>query len=87
MKHTPSTSAKDKGAPAASPAPSTAPMTATTSAPTSVPRPPASAPGPAKPKAAEGGGQRLEWRQLLHWLAEDGVIDAEQVQRTEARFG
>lgn len=87
MKHTPSTSAKDKGAPAASPAPSTAPMIATTSAPTSAPRPPASAPGPAKPKAAEGGAQRLEWRQLLHWLAEDGVIDAEQVQRTEARFG
>lgn len=37
-------------------------------------------------KAEESAGNKLEWRQLLHWLAEDGVIDAEQVQRTEARF-
>jgi general secretion pathway protein E len=44
----------------------------------------ASAPAPAPTAAA---GTRLEWRQLLHWLAEDGVIDQEQVQRTEARFG
>jgi general secretion pathway protein E len=29
---------------------------------------------------------RLEWRKLLHWLRDDGLIDADQVQRTEARF-
>ncbi|MCX2865724.1 GspE/PulE family protein [Paucibacter sp. PLA-PC-4] len=29
---------------------------------------------------------RLEWRTLLRWMLEDGLIDAEQVQRTEARF-
>ena len=39
------------------------------------------------PKEETGGGTKLEWRQLLHWLAEDGVIDAEQVTRTETRFG
>ncbi|MCV2421398.1 GspE/PulE family protein [Paucibacter sp. DJ2R-2] len=32
---------------------------------------------------AEG---RLEWRALLHWLRDDGLIDDEQVLRTEARF-
>ncbi len=29
---------------------------------------------------------RLEWRQLLRWLQEDGLIDEEQVKRTEQRF-
>ncbi|MDC6169952.1 GspE/PulE family protein [Paucibacter sp. XJ19-41] len=29
---------------------------------------------------------RLEWRTLLRWMLEDELIDAEQVQRTEARF-
>ncbi|MCU7373027.1 GspE/PulE family protein [Paucibacter sp. O1-1] len=29
---------------------------------------------------------RLEWRTLLRWMMEDELIDAEQVQRTEARF-
>lgn len=39
----------------------------------------------AKPKAGEGGA-KLEWRALLHWLAEDGLIDAAQVRHTESRF-
>ena len=30
---------------------------------------------------------RLEWRALLRWLLEDGVIDAESAQRVEQRFG
>ncbi|MDN3920678.1 GspE/PulE family protein [Roseateles violae] len=30
---------------------------------------------------------RLEWRTLLHWLREDGLIDEAQVARTEQRFG
>ncbi|MDT9000529.1 GspE/PulE family protein [Paucibacter sp. APW11] len=30
---------------------------------------------------------RLEWRSLLRWLLEDGLIDEPQVQRTEQRFG
>ncbi|MDM4767200.1 GspE/PulE family protein [Pelomonas sp. SE-A7] len=29
---------------------------------------------------------RLEWRQMLRWLVEDEVIDAEQAQKTEQRF-
>jgi len=29
---------------------------------------------------------RLDWRSLLGWLREDGLIDDAQVQRTEARF-
>ncbi|MEJ6005542.1 GspE/PulE family protein [Paucibacter sp. AS339] len=29
---------------------------------------------------------RLEWRALLNWLLEDGVIDQEQVARTQQRF-
>ena len=29
---------------------------------------------------------RLDWRSRLHWLLEDGLIDQEQVLRTEARF-
>src|SRR4051812_9487511 len=37
----------------------------------------------ASPTKTEG---RLEWRQLLHWLQEDGLIDESQVQRTEQRF-
>jgi general secretion pathway protein E len=39
---------------------------------------------PALPTKADG---RLEWRALLHWLLEDGLIDEAQVQRTEQRFG
>lgn len=41
------------------------------------------------PRAKSGeapAGQKLDWRVLLGWLAQDGVIDAEQVQRTENRF-
>ncbi|HEY0956390.1 MAG TPA: type II/IV secretion system protein [Roseateles sp.] len=30
---------------------------------------------------------RLEWRTLLKWLLEDGLIDESQVQRTEQRLG
>ena len=29
---------------------------------------------------------RLEWRVMLGWMLEDGLIDAEQMLRTEARF-
>ena len=29
---------------------------------------------------------RLEWRTVLHWMRDGGLIDAEQVKRTEARF-
>ncbi len=29
---------------------------------------------------------RLEWRQLLRWLVEDEIIDADQAQKTEQRF-
>ncbi len=29
---------------------------------------------------------RLEWRQLLRWLVEDEIIDAEQAQKMEQRF-
>ena len=29
---------------------------------------------------------RLEWRAVLHWLKDDGLIDEAQVLRTEARF-
>jgi general secretion pathway protein E len=81
MKTNTSTPSKDKsGAAAATPSP-VAPAKSGAPAPT-----PVSSSTPGKPKAAEGGA-RLEWRQLLHWLAEDGVIDQEQVQRTETRFG
>ena len=40
------------------------------------------------PAAAGGssGEGRLEWRTLLHWLQEDGLIDEAQVLRTEGRF-
>jgi len=37
----------------------------------------------ATPANSEG---RLEWRALLRWLLEDGLIDEPQVQRTEQRF-
>jgi general secretion pathway protein E len=46
----------------------------------------------AKPKSpatltpADKPEGRLEWRTVLRWMREDGLIDAEQVQRTEARF-
>ena len=29
---------------------------------------------------------RLEWRAMLHWLLDGGLIDEDQVRRTEARF-
>ncbi|RQO57391.1 type II secretion system protein E [Paucibacter sp. KBW04] len=29
---------------------------------------------------------RLDWRAMLHWMQEDGLIDADQVARTQARF-
>ena len=43
----------------------------------------------AKSKAAAPAKSenRLEWRTVLQWLLEEGVIDAAQVQRTEARLG
>ncbi|MCV2363541.1 GspE/PulE family protein [Paucibacter sp. DJ1R-11] len=44
---------------------------------------PASAAAASAAVPAEG---RLEWRALLHWLRDDGLIDDEQVLRTEARF-
>src|SRR5574343_1199027 len=40
----------------------------------------AAATGDARPEG------RLEWRQLLRWLVEDEIIDAEQAQKTEQRF-
>jgi len=43
--------------------------------------------GPAATGAAAAPpAGRLEWRKLLHWLREDGVIDEAQVLRTEQRF-
>ena len=39
------------------------------------------------PPAAARPEGRLEWRQLLRWMLEDGVIDEEQAKRTEHRFG
>ena len=50
---------------------------------TSAPTTSASAAAASAAQPAEG---RLEWRALLHWLRDDGLIDDEQVQRTEARF-
>ncbi|MBO9688906.1 MAG: type II/IV secretion system protein [Mitsuaria chitosanitabida] len=54
---------------------------------------PATAPPPgSNPGAGSGTGSgasadaKLDWHRMLRWLAEDGVIDAEQVQRTEGRF-
>jgi general secretion pathway protein E len=40
-----------------------------------------------KPKAAARGPQRgpLDWRRLVEWLSQDGVISAEEAQRTIAR--
>src|SRR6218665_1825090 len=29
---------------------------------------------------------RLEWRPMLRWMLEDGLVDEAQVQRTEQRF-
>ncbi|MBT9494678.1 MAG: type II/IV secretion system protein [Paucibacter sp.] len=43
-------------------------------------------PSPALNPAGAKSEGRLEWRALLRWLLEDGLIDEEQVQRTEARF-
>ncbi|MDI4634211.1 type II/IV secretion system protein [Pelomonas sp. V22] len=42
----------------------------------------------AKPDVRQEGRPegRLEWRQLLRWLVEDEIIDAEQAQKTEQRF-
>ncbi len=63
-----------------------APTAAGSSAPATAP-PPGSSPG-----AGSGTGSgaaadaKLDWHRMLRWLAEDGVIDAEQVQRTEGRF-
>ncbi len=43
---------------------------------------------PAKPPAAASNhpAGRLEWRRLLKWLREDGLISAEDHDRTEKRF-
>jgi general secretion pathway protein E len=38
-------------------------------------------------KALTGADNRLDWRALLHAMADDGLIDAEQVAATSARFG
>jgi len=38
----------------------------------------------ATPGAAQGG--KLEWRTLLKWMVEDGLIDAALGQQTESRF-
>ncbi len=46
-------------------------------------------PSPTKPAAGTAAAKpegRLEWRSLLRWMQEDGLIDAEQVPRMEARF-
>jgi len=50
-------------------------------APTSATTP---APSAARPSPAAGG--RLEWRALLRWLHDDGLIDDTQVKRVEQRF-
>jgi type II secretory ATPase GspE/PulE/Tfp pilus assembly ATPase PilB-like protein len=34
-----------------------------------------------------GADKKLDWRAMLHAMAEDGLIDAELVASTEARFG
>ena len=41
-------------------------------------------PKPLAPPSKSDG--RLEWRTMLHWLLDDGLIDETQVQRTEQRF-
>jgi general secretion pathway protein E len=41
---------------------------------------------PKAPEAATPPGGKLEWRSLLKWMVEDGVIDAEKAQQTETRF-
>ena len=38
------------------------------------------------PASAPKSDGRLEWRVMLHWLLDDGLIDEPQVQRTEQRF-
>ena len=40
-----------------------------------------------KPKAADPASHRgpLDWRRLVEWLSQDGVISAEEAQRTIAR--
>ena len=43
-------------------------------------------PGAKAPALAGKPEGRLDWRSCLHWLLEDGLIDQEQVLRTEARF-
>lgn len=52
----------------------------TSSKSSSTPMAPAAGLAPLKPEG------RLEWRQLLRWLQDDGLIDEEQVKRTEQRF-
>ncbi|MDY0746447.1 GspE/PulE family protein [Paucibacter sp. R3-3] len=43
-------------------------------------------PRPAVPPSAPKPEGRLEWRLLLRWLREDGLVDEAQAQRTEQRF-
>jgi len=43
-------------------------------------------PRPAAPTAAPKPEGRLDWRLLLRWLREDGLVDEPQAQRTEQRF-
>ncbi len=46
---------------------------------------PSSKPRPAAPQKPPRG--RLDWRLLLRWLAEDGLIDADDEARVTQRFG
>jgi general secretion pathway protein E len=39
------------------------------------------------PKAPPTVTGRLDWRQLLHWLRDDGVITADDAERVKKRFG
>jgi general secretion pathway protein E len=51
------------------------------------PAPAAAARGAAAPPAASAPHGRLQWRQLLQWLADDGWIGADDAERVTQRFG
>jgi general secretion pathway protein E len=38
------------------------------------------------PPVGRGGGQRLDWRALVDWLRADGMVSAEDAERTVRRF-
>ena len=50
---------------------------------------PASSPPPAPATPVRHGPYqgKLEWRAVLHWLREDGVISTEEAERVKKRFG